>query len=646
MDLGKCVNAFFVVVILSLQIKLCLGFDKALERIKLEGHNDHDIDIFIERKIHFLHSRIDLKPTLDGILMLEKCVLRLEQGSTTSLSRTLSVHISKRVDRIVTKLARVTERDPSRHKRSIEFIGNLWSDLFGNPGPSDWKQINSNILAMKSAIGRLNDNTNIDHKDIDTNRHQIEKQSEVIRSITAVVNKSRAELTKVDDDINFMRNFFEILTLLEAVESQIDFLIEIRIDSLKGFCNDRALNKNFLVDNLLSLEANKLGLGPVFSSWEWREYYKNQMCTTALEQNDLWVTIRIPLIKKVEKLVRVIPSQDVNEIVKKFSNYGIVVSIFKEKSHEKYHAMTQSSFDLCNKLGSTRTCGVREVKFVPNAEIIIPVEFALNRILVVGNRSSIKVMSKCPTGIAEHTFTLDSVWLIPNNCSYTSNHLSIDIRESDIEITREIGIVHFDKLVVNPVSSKSQNSTLIVEEVLNSSASKTFERNRNEIKYELDLINTSHTTFLSRYSFEKWLIISSIVLISLLVILTKLYSSIKKCRSANGSNNDFELENNGKGMSFLQLQQLQSKNDFELGYDHTLTQQQQQQQQQQQLSPRHTNSSDDPKHSDGAKCAPKIIIHESKDLDERSVTSNVYAEIANAANVSFSSKPEHSQFRR
>jgi len=257
MDVSKSVNTILLVVlaVVALQFKPCLSFDKALERIKLEGHNDHDIDIYIERRITFLHARIDLKPTQDGLLLLEKCQLRLEQGSSTPLSRALAGHVKKRIDRTYKKLARVTGQE-NRAKRSIEFIGDLWSNLFGNPGPTDWKQINSNVVALKNAIKKLDENSNLDHDEIDTNKHAIEKQSKEISELASVVNKNRAVLTKVDDDIDYLRIYIEIMTLADAVESQFDFLIAVKVDSLKGFCNERALSKNFLVDKLLALHRS------------------------------------------------------------------------------------------------------------------------------------------------------------------------------------------------------------------------------------------------------------------------------------------------------------------------------------------------------------------------------------------------------
>jgi hypothetical protein len=51
----------------------------------------------------------------------------------------------------------------------------LLATLFGNPGPADWKQANTNFLALKDTISRVNENSETQHSDNDMNRHDIEK---------------------------------------------------------------------------------------------------------------------------------------------------------------------------------------------------------------------------------------------------------------------------------------------------------------------------------------------------------------------------------------------------------------------------------------------------------------------------------------
>jgi hypothetical protein len=226
----------------------CSAFDKVLERLKLDGHDTHDIDIYIEQKLSYIHAKVDLSPTIEGLTTLEKCVYKLEKGSPNKLSVTLAKNLKKKLDRICLKLERVAGKD-LRQKRSIEILGDLISDLFGNPGPSDWKKNNANLLIMKSAIKRLNDQAALSHSDIDQNRHAIERVNDELRQMGTLVTSNLIKLTEVDEELVSLKIFFEITTLAEAVESQVDSLIELKRDSLKGFCSEKAINSEFLIEN-------------------------------------------------------------------------------------------------------------------------------------------------------------------------------------------------------------------------------------------------------------------------------------------------------------------------------------------------------------------------------------------------------------
>ncbi len=98
---------FSETLILALQFVTIAAFTKALERIKLEGHDNHDIDIYIEKWINYLHSRIDLKTTQDGLLTLEKLAYRLDLGPPESLNKALANNLNKRLDKIADKLTRI-----------------------------------------------------------------------------------------------------------------------------------------------------------------------------------------------------------------------------------------------------------------------------------------------------------------------------------------------------------------------------------------------------------------------------------------------------------------------------------------------------------------------------------------------------------
>ncbi len=629
MDSSKFARRTLLLTGVGLLCVTCFAFETALEKTKLDAHDTHDIDIYIEQKLGYIHAKIDLTPTIKGVAMLEKFIYRLDKGSSDTLGGTLAALLRKRLERIESKIVRVSgKKSLERSKRSIEIIGDLISDLFGNPGPSDWKKNAANILALQNAMKRLNENSMATHLDIDSDRHNIELNNNQIRELNKMITRGQVELANISAEMVSLKTFFEISELAEAIEHQVNYLVEVRRDSLKGFCNDRALDKDFLIENLQNLEANKVGLSPIFNSWEWREYYKYDMCSVALDNESVWITLRIPLVRKAEKLVRVIPLSSQREILVRIESYGLDVVLFRERNNDKFHVMTKSSLDFCINLGKIKSCSVRDARFGLTSNAVMPVEFALNRFLLVSHEPvEIKLMGKCPSGVTEHSFTTDRILLVPVNCSFIGKEFTIDVRESDSVITRELRIVHFDKLVVEPVKNYHLNSTYTsFVAISNRTNHLNFANNKKDIDDMLQAIDTKHSGLWESYRIEKWLFagtLAGLVIIYISVkiarcILTKRQGKLTagnlQCKRAN---HDIELQDLHGG----QLLQLDTDKVLPTLQLHpSMTQQQQLQQRPQQ----HTQTKAD---ISGAELA----------------ANHVYTEVSDGK-INFGLPPESSQF--
>ncbi len=55
-------------------------FGEALHKTRLDGHDTHDMDFFVEHKLSYVHAKIDMQPTIDGLTVLEKMKYRLEKN--------------------------------------------------------------------------------------------------------------------------------------------------------------------------------------------------------------------------------------------------------------------------------------------------------------------------------------------------------------------------------------------------------------------------------------------------------------------------------------------------------------------------------------------------------------------------------------
>ena len=244
-------------------------------------------------------------------------------------------------------------------------------------------------------------------------------------------------------------------------------------------------------------------------------------------------------------------------------------------------------------------------------------------------------MSKCPSGITELMIDVDSVWLVPNNCSYTSTYLSIEARESDIEVTKEIGIVHIEKFEFTPVHNLNLNRTaLVIDEIFNGSKSGTFHRNKVEIQEKLAQIETNHVNLVSSYAFEKWLLVGVLCLILALYAAAKSYKMVKNKREEKSRRK--VSHENIKLTIRVPNDQLPPQQPF------------QQPLLQQQLV--HSGLTDpdnsaNKQHSDQGQRQPQQPQQTQQRQHERTGDKgHVYAEITDPSSISFSSRPEHSQF--
>ena len=513
-----------------------VAFDKELERTRLDGHDNHDINLYIEQNVYFLHARMNLKPAVIGLVTLKLYVNKLEMDMTNPMSNVLAKNLEKRVLYLATQLVRVAGKDHMavRNKRSIEIIGNLISELFGNSGPEDWKKNNLNILALKNAISRMNENTDIDHADIDLNKNAIEKHNVELKTISSTLSRTQNELSDVENELVSLKVFFEISTMIDVLDSLIMTLLEIKNEGSKGYCSDRAIDKSFLTENVQGLEANKAGLTPIFGSWQWRQYYRYEMCTLAIEKEALWITLRIPLVKKAENLVRVVPNARIRFEMSRMNDLGLDVALFREKNNDNFHIMTQTSLDMCNILGNTRTCGVRDAKFRDGQNLIVPVEFAHNKFVIVGGRGVLKLMERCMDNVVERTIEYNSVIAVPDNCSYVSSTINIGLREFDVSTMKVVGLVSIDKFEVRKIESLHRNFTHVeISDLANKSVSLTYERNRKELLQTLKDIDLKHDGNWSSLFYEKLALIGSLCAVAALLAIVKVCLWKKKKRTSN-----------------------------------------------------------------------------------------------------------------
>jgi len=443
-----------------------------------------------------LHAKISLKQTVVGLIQLDDWITDFTKLEKSSLDRVMTKNVRRQHTYLVQKLESIVGNKGDRDKRSIEFLGNLWSDIFGNPGPEDWRQNNANILALKQAIELEGKDSAIVHKHIDEHEHEIEKMN---ANIGKMVDEFIEEKNHINSQIVMMENYLKLMDIANELDRVLAKLTQIKIDGEKGYCSSSALSKNFLQKNLQRFEANLVGLNTIFPYWNWRKYYRYQLCTVTMDSHTIWVTLRIPMVNKAEKMVRVVPMSSLLPLIHEYGRLGISPVLFKGATSELYHLMDMKMMDMCTKLGSLKTCNVRNVVFkVPD---LAPLEYVHNKIIFLGrDNASYEAVLLCER-IQNVIILSGQVITLPNNCSIKSRSFEIEERMMDETVDRLLSVSEnvFSKVNLTKSSAtekvKSKNESKKITNLINIT---------DELEAKLGEIHLDHKSAWGNLSLKFW----------------------------------------------------------------------------------------------------------------------------------------------
>ena len=443
--------------------------DVEIEQMRLEGIEKHDIGILVEDRVEFIHSKISLRPLLNGLHNFDRMNLEFSQRARTKFGNLLKTkidRISKRLqDRADSlngnRVAKVLDRVVlDRKKRAIEFIGNLISKAFGNPGPEDMKKLQANLMAMKRAIERQRDSSIILHKDIDNERHEVEKQNTALKQISVELFRSENAVDQLQNEFLDLQGYLELEAMSEAIDEILESLYDIKRDGKVGRCNLKGLSRDFLIENLRLIESNKIGIAPVFASWEWEKYYQYEMCSIALNKDDLWVTMRIPIIKPNEKMFRTLPSSSHTWIRHELSTLGIDANFFKDQNHEIFSVVSNNNFEMCSILGTTRVCNIRKITYTEQTRFLVPIELSSDRILIIGNETSnvtIKLSSSCEGKNTNIEIENWSILRIPSLCEVKNKNFAIEAKSKSKSIDSYVKFETVTRIEYRKIANKTRN---------------------------------------------------------------------------------------------------------------------------------------------------------------------------------------------
>lgn len=530
------VNRLLLFLLLMQMCVKAKGIDAVIESMREEGLEKHDISIFLEEKVEYIHSRIALKPLFTGIEHAEKLSKEFINRAKTELGNILGKKLQVRVTKLEKRLNLIYGSRASngvRNRRAIEFVGNLISKLFGNPGPEEWKQNNRNIVAMKAAIERQLSNSILLHHDIDQNRHAINEQNDILKHVTKDVINNENRLEKIDNALSEFESYLEIESMLNSISSILDALHDIKRDAKIGRCNEHGLNNQFLIEHLRRIESNKDGIAPIFASWEWQKYYSFEMCTVAAHEKEIWITLRIPIVKLTESWTRAIPMSSQKWISQTMLDIGLETSLFRNRNSDASMLLTKSNLELCSKLGSSRVCNVRKTRFREAEPFLVPVDISHNRVLLIMNNSKpATVKSICDGKITNLVIENHAIFKIPNMCSIVSKTFEISKIPKDSTIDFDESLEKIETVEHHVITSNVSKLNMLMTQHENlSKLSTNFEINNNITRKNLSQIKVDQKT-------QSLIFFSTSGSLLLLIVAGILIALLVKCICKNRNSND------------------------------------------------------------------------------------------------------------
>ena len=264
--------------------------------------------------------------------------------------------------------------DIERGKRSlIPIIGQLMSTLFGTVSENELDNINRNIKALASNQQQIIHDLDVSLSVLNLTRMQVSENRRSIMDLIIVVQKLDSKIRKLEQTFEqkfvrleqFIHTYLQFQMILDEIRLTTQDAV-FYLENLKSELNMLSMHhlststispkdlKELLIEVESKLPNNfELSRSPRKDIWY---FYKTLTCITYLEDNEIRIVLKIPLINTREEyevykihnlplpMHRVLPNQ--TDILLKYSLETEILMISKDKA--KFSLLSESAFQMCN----------------------------------------------------------------------------------------------------------------------------------------------------------------------------------------------------------------------------------------------------------------------------------------------------------
>lgn len=269
----------------------------------------------------------------------------------------------------------LSSSDPRNKRSLLPVIGQLMSTLFGTVSESDLENINRNIKALASNQEQIIHDLDVSLSVLNLTRMQVAENRRSIMDLIIVIQKLDKKIRQLEQTFEqkFVRleQFIHTYLQFQMIFDEIKFTIQDAIfylENLKSELNMLSMHhlststispknlKALLIEVETKLPINfELPRDPRRDIWY---FYKTLTCIIYLEDNEIRIVLKIPLINtkeeyEVYKIYNLpIPIQHKNmntnqtDILLKYGLEAEMLMVSKDRS--KFSLLSENTFQMCN----------------------------------------------------------------------------------------------------------------------------------------------------------------------------------------------------------------------------------------------------------------------------------------------------------
>lgn len=356
--------------------------------------------------------------------------------------------------------------DNQRNKRSlIPIVGQLMSTLFGTVSENDLDNINRNIKALASNQKQIIHDLDVSLSVLNLTRMQVAENRRSIMDLIVVIQKLDVKVVELGQLLEqkfarleqFIHTYLQFkmildeirLTTQEAVFYLENLKSELNMLSMHHLSTSTISPKN-LQKLLIEVESklpNNFEL-PRNSRKDIWYFYKTLTCVTYLEDNEIRIVLKVPLINTREEyeIYRIhnlpLPMQHEStkqdDILLKYNLESEMLMVSKDKT--EFSFLSENTFQMCNSY-HFQLCNPETAFYQTNLNTFCVI--ALFRQNTHDIKTFCKQMVVLDQKLPMTKYLSYGIWIVVTNkpLTFTLNCQSHDPKVGDIKLTPPFGII-------------------------------------------------------------------------------------------------------------------------------------------------------------------------------------------------------------